>query len=79
MAFKQLWHRASHIGVEEATPPRLARYVVLLNTVMLLASPISIVYLARDDGYDFFADRLERERGESLEMVVHVSEEHIDH
>ncbi len=46
MAFKELWQRASHLGVEEATPPRLARYVVLLNTVMLLASPISIVYLA---------------------------------
>ncbi len=34
---------------------------------------------AKDNRSDLLADHLKRERRQSLEMVVHVSEEHIDH
>lgn len=41
-----LWQSVTHVGVPENTPPRKARYVILLNSLIVLATPVTFVYLA---------------------------------
>ena len=41
----ELWRRVTRLGVDESTPPRQARYVVLINSLVVVATAIALVYL----------------------------------
>ena len=41
----ELWRRITRLGVDESTPPRQARYVILINSLVVVATPIALFYL----------------------------------